>query len=660
MHVFIVRPFGTKEGIDFDEVENRIIAPALEGREATTWGTTGIIAEQGNIRADMMDRLLTADLVIADISIHNANVYYELGVRHALRHRPTILIRCSGHDVPFDLKTDRYLAYDLADPSGSAAKLRETIDATLQSQNADSPVYQLLPDLEPRDGAAYVSTPREFSEAVERARASGDRARLALLADEARSERWHLPGERLVGRALFKCNAMRPAMVVWERVREQRPDDVEANLLLGTIFQRRGDLPRSEQALARVLQGPAGAAARAEALALRGRNLKDRWKDAWKEEDDVPARQCAALRSDLLLQSFEAYRDGFLEDANHYFPGLNALALSVILTELARAHPEVWGARFEDEDMAELALRRHRRTRDKLAAAVEIALDAAQARGKRTGEVDDWLALSVADHRFLTSARASYVKQGYLDAAQRVSGFNPQSTALQLQIYVELGIRPAMSAAALEALGYPDGVPVTAAALAEHPRVIVSTGHRMDVPGRASPRFPLAMEDVARQAIADAVRKEQQAANGPVSGICGLASGNDILFHEVCQALGVPTVAGLALSRSDFMRRSVQDSEGEWVERYRALCNRLDPEELGESVPSWVSGVDDSYVFQRCNMWLLEQAFAQENAEVTLIALWNGAEGDGPGGTADMVQIARERGAKVVILDTRELFAGGD
>jgi hypothetical protein len=43
------------------------------------------IRRQGNIRLDMFQRLLTADLVIADISIQNANVYYELGVRHALR-----------------------------------------------------------------------------------------------------------------------------------------------------------------------------------------------------------------------------------------------------------------------------------------------------------------------------------------------------------------------------------------------------------------------------------------------------------------------------------------------------------------------------------------------------------------------------------------------
>jgi hypothetical protein len=52
-----------------------------------------------------------ADLVVADISIHNANVFYELGIRHALRDRATVLIRARIDEVPFDLKRERYLSY---------------------------------------------------------------------------------------------------------------------------------------------------------------------------------------------------------------------------------------------------------------------------------------------------------------------------------------------------------------------------------------------------------------------------------------------------------------------------------------------------------------------------------------------------------------------
>src|SRR5437867_11945634 len=117
MNVFIVRPFGTKNGIDFDRVEKELIRPAM-GQAGLTGGTTGEFIQQGNIRTDMFEQLLIADLVIADISIHNANVFYELGIRHAFRDKRTFLLKSKGDkskeneskesDVPFDLKTDRY------------------------------------------------------------------------------------------------------------------------------------------------------------------------------------------------------------------------------------------------------------------------------------------------------------------------------------------------------------------------------------------------------------------------------------------------------------------------------------------------------------------------------------------------------------------------
>src|SRR5882672_564526 len=116
MNVFIVRPFGTKSGIDFDRIETDLIRPAIE-QAGLTGGTTGQFIQQGNIRTDMFEQLLTADLVIADMSIHNANVFYELGIRHALRDKRTFLIKsrsgavASGastySEVPFDMKADR-------------------------------------------------------------------------------------------------------------------------------------------------------------------------------------------------------------------------------------------------------------------------------------------------------------------------------------------------------------------------------------------------------------------------------------------------------------------------------------------------------------------------------------------------------------------------
>src|SRR5215213_5072851 len=125
MRAFIIRPFGMKKDdhgneLDFNKVADELIGPALEatgyeGRETLD------IFESGNIRFDMFRRLLTADLVVADLSVRNANVFYELGIRHALREHGTVMIRCdTGADAfPFDLQTDRYFVYKRNNPKDS-------------------------------------------------------------------------------------------------------------------------------------------------------------------------------------------------------------------------------------------------------------------------------------------------------------------------------------------------------------------------------------------------------------------------------------------------------------------------------------------------------------------------------------------------------------
>src|SRR5680860_169883 len=149
MDAFIVRPFGIKNEIDFDGVHEKLIVPALE-KAGIKGYTTGIIVETGNIRQDMFQLLLTSDLVIADISVHNANVFYELGIRHALRSGKTLLIRCQKDEVPFDLKTDRYLSYDQDDPASDIDVLCESLKKTINSARDDSPVFLMLHKIKPQ------------------------------------------------------------------------------------------------------------------------------------------------------------------------------------------------------------------------------------------------------------------------------------------------------------------------------------------------------------------------------------------------------------------------------------------------------------------------------------------------------------------------------
>ena len=75
-----------------------------------------------------------------------------------------------------------------------------------------------------------------------------------------------------------------------------------------------------------------------------------------------------------------------------------------------------------------------------------------------------------------------------------------------------------------------------------------------------------------------------------------------------------------------------------------------------KDLPGWLAEKKDYNIWQRNNLWMLHNALAEGGENVTLIALWNGQKGDGPGGTGDLVERAKERRARTVILDTQELF----
>ena len=384
---FIVTPFGLKNGIDFSRVERELIQPAMKA-VGFSGGTTGEIIKQGNIRTDMFQKLLVADLVIADVSIHNANAFYELGARHAFREKRTFLIRCSKaslpaaaklDEVPFDLKTDRYFEYDLGNLAGSLPNLIAALQSTLDSQERDSPIFQLLPKLVEYDQEVFLAVPLDFREAVECAAAEGRAGDLSLFAEEAENFEWAITGLRLVGKTLFQMKRMELSRAVWERIRERKPYDLEANLLLGTIDQRLGDLVRSDQALERALNSPRiDSAKRAEAHALCGRNAKQRWQDDWTKAAGSVLQRAAALRSKFLDDAWREYEQGFEEDQNHFYSGLNALAMLTVLTDLAAALAPVWEERFDDGALAAAELAKLKQKRQRLAGAVECSLEAEQ------------------------------------------------------------------------------------------------------------------------------------------------------------------------------------------------------------------------------------------------------------------------------------------
>lgn len=162
---FVVMGFGEKTDfqsnpqrvLDLNRTFEDIIQPAV-----TESGVECIRADQiihsTVIDKPMYERLLDADLVIADLSTANANALYELGVRHALRPYTTIVIAEKGFAFPFDLGHLSILKYEhLGKEIGyrevmrMRCELKKKIAALIDKSDTDSPVFLFLPSLLAKD-----------------------------------------------------------------------------------------------------------------------------------------------------------------------------------------------------------------------------------------------------------------------------------------------------------------------------------------------------------------------------------------------------------------------------------------------------------------------------------------------------------------------------
>jgi len=159
---FVIMGFGEKT--DFQSNPQRvlnlnmtyanIIKPAVEETGHTCIRADEII-HSTVIDKPMYDNLLSADLVIADLSTANANAIYELGVRHALRPHRTIVMAENNFSFPFDLNhlsivKYEHLGKDIGFSEVMRVKqiLRTKITTLMGSPEVDSPVFLFIPSLQ--------------------------------------------------------------------------------------------------------------------------------------------------------------------------------------------------------------------------------------------------------------------------------------------------------------------------------------------------------------------------------------------------------------------------------------------------------------------------------------------------------------------------------
>ena len=111
----------------YDDLYREVIRPVCE-RSGFEVQRADDVFRPGIILQDIINGLLDSDLVIAEVTPPNPNVFYELGFAHAL-DKPTVLLARRGGELPFDISGYRVIFYD--DAIGGKPQVETTLDKHL-------------------------------------------------------------------------------------------------------------------------------------------------------------------------------------------------------------------------------------------------------------------------------------------------------------------------------------------------------------------------------------------------------------------------------------------------------------------------------------------------------------------------------------------------
>ena len=334
---FVLMPFGKKtsgagSSIDFDAVYRELVGPAinesgLESLRADEEMTGGIIHKP------MFERLILCEYAVADLTTANANVFYELGLRHAVHvHGVQVLLFAEGGEqLPFDVRPLRAMPYHLTsrgiptDIDSTKAQLVKRLQNARAAQDTavDSPIFQLVegfPDIQRiktdvfRDRVRYST---ELKEQIAIARKQGKEA-LSILEKQLDDIRDIESG--VVIDLFLSYRSVKAWAEMVDLVKKMSPPLAETVMVqeqLALALNRDEKGEEAENVLLNLLEkrGPSS-----ETYGILGRVYKDRWEAAYKSRDEL-------LASGLLDQAIEAYVRGFEADWRDAYPGVNAVTL---------------------------------------------------------------------------------------------------------------------------------------------------------------------------------------------------------------------------------------------------------------------------------------------------------------------------------------------
>ena len=331
---FVLMPFGKKTDaagvvIDFDAVYQDLITPAIVGA-----GLQPIRADEeitgGIIHKPMFERLMLCEYAVADLTTANANVFYELGVRHAVRPWSTVLLFAEGSRLPFDIAYLRALPYRLSSDgkpmdieAAKAALTQRLVEA--KKAATDSPLYtfDLIKNVPTIDHAKTDVFREQVRYSMDMKQRLAEARKKGLL--ELKNIQQELGDIKNVeGGVVIDLFLSYRAVKAWEDmidlVKVMSPPLAASPMVreqLALALNRAGKGEEAEKVLLDLIsnRGPSS-----ETYGILGRVYKDRWEKAVKSGEKALARG-------LLDNAINAYLKGFEADWRDAYPGVNVVTL---------------------------------------------------------------------------------------------------------------------------------------------------------------------------------------------------------------------------------------------------------------------------------------------------------------------------------------------
>jgi len=332
-YCFVLMPFGQKKDesgkvVEFDEIYDQVIHPAVESADLSPIRADEELAG-GIIHKPMFERLMLCDYAVADLTTANANVFYELGVRHGIRPHSTVLMFAKGMRLPFDVAPLRALAYELTSTGNPyavddvRAELKKRLEQCRDPQE-DSPLFQLIADC-PRPDISRLKTDtfRDLIEYSSKYKAKLKTARLSG-ANAVRDVERELNIRDADPAIIIDLFLSYRAVKDWQGMVDlvgRMPQLVARTVLVreqfGLALNRLARRKEAEAVLRELLDERGYSS---ETNGILGRVYKDMW-------EDEKAAGNATTAKGYLRKATETYLAGFEADWRDAYPGINAVTL---------------------------------------------------------------------------------------------------------------------------------------------------------------------------------------------------------------------------------------------------------------------------------------------------------------------------------------------